>query len=514
MPRTNMPLFQDLTWSSFLASSCVFLICGFVCKIIYTLYLSPLAHIPGPKLAAIHPMFGFRLSEMPFEALQAIHSEYGPTVRVGPNEVSVMSAKAIPKIYGAEAGLQKAPLYDMFSSPGVNGPMFAMRDEAVHKPRRRLLNPAYSRSSMLVLRPWVFDQCKMLCDHMARAASSGEGVDVIKYFRMLTGDTALKMAFNIDGDMVKDVSIHTVMNYIQLEMSTPFYIRRFARRLIPYTPSWILEHLPTQFKARLFALSDVEKLSQTYLQEYIRQLKQGTADNREVMSWIIDAVNPATGEKLSLAELTAEARSLILAGSDTTAITLSYIAWLISRSPSVRSRLQTELATVMPDPTTLPGDLSTLENLPYLSACIHETMRLYPAIPGPFPRVVSERGLEVGRYALPPGTIVGVNALVSHRSQPEIWGDYPETYRPERWLDPTADISTMRKSLLTFGTGPRSCIGRNVAILQLYAMTAAFFARFDGEVISPEENMRPSGTFNLSLQAGGCLINLTKASSN
>jgi hypothetical protein len=67
------------------------------------------------------------------------------------------------------------------------------------------MNPAYSRSSVMSLRPWVFKQCEMLCDQMASASATGvHGVDVVKYFRMLAGDTSLKMAFNINGNMVKD----------------------------------------------------------------------------------------------------------------------------------------------------------------------------------------------------------------------------------------------------------------------------------------------------------------------
>ena len=137
----------------------------------------------------------------------------------------------------------------------------------------------------------------------------------------------------------------------------------------------------------------------------------------------------------------------MFAPKDTTAVTLSYAAWLIIQSPSVLSRLRAEISTVMPDPTSLPNDLSTLEALPYLTACIYETMRLFPAIPGPFPRMVPKDGLEVGGYALPAGTIVGANAYAVHRAQPEIWGDNSEIFCPERWVDPTADISAMRKAL-------------------------------------------------------------------
>ena len=77
--------------------------------------------------AALHAFFGFRMQEFPFEALHNLHKIYGPVVRTGPNEVSITSPSELHKIYGIGNSLQKAPLYEMFRSPGVQGPMFAMR---------------------------------------------------------------------------------------------------------------------------------------------------------------------------------------------------------------------------------------------------------------------------------------------------------------------------------------------------------------------------------------------------
>ena len=112
-------------------------------------------------------------------------------------------------------------------------------------------------------------------------------------------------------------SVHPVIQQIHIELGTPFYIGNFARRLLPYTPQWIINLLPSWFHTQLFALTNVEAMSRQYLTTYIKHVQGAPPDekNAEVMSWILDAKNPATGEPLSIAEMTAEARSLIVAGS-------------------------------------------------------------------------------------------------------------------------------------------------------------------------------------------------------
>lgn len=165
----------------------------------------------------------------------------------------------------------------------------------------------------------------------------------------------------------------------------------------------------------------------------------------------------------------------------------------------------------MPDHMTLPTELSTLEGLEYFTACINEALRLYPAIHGPYPREVSEGGLTVGNYHLPQGTVVASDAYVLHRAsfQANIWGEDLHAFRPERWIEGKANSATMHSALIAFGTGPRSCIGKRIAMTQLYAVLAVFVARFDAEVVSKGENMLPAGAFNLGPVGGRCVLRMT-----
>jgi cytochrome P450 len=116
------------------------------------------------------------------------------------------------------------------------------------------------------------------------------------------------------------------------------------------------------------------------------------------------------GEVLDDFDLTIEAHGLIIAGSDTTAITLSYLIWAVTSRPTLMKQLQDEVER-------LPTDFSEahVEQLPILNAVIEETFRLYGAAPGGLPRTVPPAGVELGGYFCPPGTTVTTQAYSTHR---------------------------------------------------------------------------------------------------
>jgi cytochrome P450 len=96
-----------------------------------------------------------------------------------------------------------------------------------------------------------------------------------------------------------------------------------------------------------------------------------------------------------------EATNVIVAGTDTTALTLTYLVYAVLKHDDVKNRLLEELQTCPPAPKW--GDL---EKLPYLHNVIYETFRLYPIIPGTLPRIVPVGGEKLGRYIIPAGTQV------------------------------------------------------------------------------------------------------------
>jgi cytochrome P450 len=169
----------------------------------------------------------------------------------------------------------------------------------------------------------------------------------------------------------------------------------------------------------------------------------------------------------------------MFAGSDTTAITLRAIFYHLLCNPETMKRLRQELDR---DAVFDEDGLATWSNvheLPYLSAVIKEGLRCHPAAGLSLERVVPSTGLTIGSYSIPPGTIVGCNAWVIHQSE-SVFGDHTELFRPERWLEADeAQRNGMNNMLFSFGAGTRSCIGKNISLLEMYKLVPALLHRFE-----------------------------------
>lgn len=116
------------------------------------------------------------------------------------------------------------------------------------------------------------------------------------------------------------------------------------------------------------------------------------------------------GDQLDDLDVQLEASGLIIAGSDTTAITLTYLFWAVLSRPDLQLQLQNEVAV-------LPSEFmdNDVEGLPILNAVIEETLRLYGAAPGGLPRVVPAPGAKMGDYFLPGGVTVTTQSFTLHR---------------------------------------------------------------------------------------------------
>ena len=151
-------------------------------------------------------------------------------------------------------------------------------------------------------------------------------------------------------------------------------------------------------------------------------------------------------EKVSFQEILISAQGYIVAGSDTTANSLTYLIWSVCQQSQIRDTLTKELQTLPPDFTE-----QELRQLPYLNHVIDETLRLYSAAPSSLPRVVPGGGASLAGYWHDQGTIVSTQAYSMHRD-PEIFPN-PEKFEPSRWASQT---KAMKDASMPFGRGPRS----------------------------------------------------------
>lgn len=149
---------------------------------------------------------------------------------------------------------------------------------------------------------------------------------------------------------------------------------------------------------------------------------------------------------------------MIGAGVETVAWALTTTVFRLLDSPSSLKKLRTELSEAISDPTKLP-DSSTLEQLPYLAACVKEGVRLSTGVSVRLPRVSPTKPMRYKGWVIPPRTPVSMMTLDVLRDE-QVFPD-PACFRPERWLDKpkTEDGDSLSRYFVPFGKGPRMCIG-------------------------------------------------------
>ncbi|XP_025787945.1 1,25-dihydroxyvitamin D(3) 24-hydroxylase, mitochondrial [Puma concolor] len=175
--------------------------------------------------------------------------------------------------------------------------------------------------------------------------------------------------------------------------------------------------------------------------------------------------------QLSRKELYAAVTELQLAAVETTANSLMWILYNLSRNPRVQQKLLKEIQSVLPE-NQMPR-AEDLRNMPYLKACLKESMRLTPSVP--FTTRTLDKATVLGEYALPKGTVLMLNTQVLGSNE-ENFKDSSQ-FRPERWLQEKKKINPFAH--LPFGVGKRMCIGRRLAELQLHLALCWIVRKYD-----------------------------------
>lgn len=160
---------------------------------------------------------------------------------------------------------------------------------------------------------------------------------------------------------------------------------------------------------------------------------------------------------------------------------------LLQRNLQALQRVQHEVRTLAPDPAAYSFD--QMEQLVFLEACASETMRLKPV--APFIGLQALRDTVVGDVAVPGGTHVW--GVLRHDSVGERLFQRPEAFLPERWLDEAVPplSGAAKRAAMPFGSGPRMCPGRYLALLEMKMAMAMLLSSFDIDDVATADGRPP-----------------------
>ncbi|EQL01619.1 Cytochrome P450 [Ophiocordyceps sinensis CO18] len=464
---------------------------------------APTSRVPGPwysKWTSLVLDYHF-LKGQRTVYVHALHRQYGPVVRIGPNEVDVTDLDAVRAIYGTKETFRKSDFYRRLV-PGGQQSMFSTADVDFHRRHRRLLAGPMSETSLKSVTGQVDARVRLAVDKMGQEMKSRGAVDVSKFWLFMATDVIGELTFGESFRMLElgEASLHTRPGKNEYVGDLERVNRMSAIRVT----------FPSLVRFSRIVPLPVFKRAQETGQNFARYATESLIRHRKLVEADPDLVRQTLFTKLFKAEdddtmpfdeVRDEARSYIIAGSDTTSNTLTYLTWSVCRNPRLRVALVDELQK-------LPADFTDaqLRHLGLLNHVIDETLRLYSAVPAALPRVVPPGGVELAGYRFDEGTVVCAQAYSMHRDH-DIYPN-PDAFVPSRWADPT---KAMKEAYMPFGRGPRVCIGQHLAQIELRLATARFFLAFPNAQMSSLEamsdlDMKPRMHFLLSPSGGRCLV--------
>ena len=276
----------------------------------------------------------------------------------------------------------------------------------------------------------------------------------------------------------------------ELEVVFPGLMRRLAA-LIPY---WRLFRLPRDRELER-AVGEIRKYLAARVEEARKRMEAepARADRPGNFLEAMLSARDERGEPFGADVILGNAIQMLLAGEDTTANTLAWAVHELCDAPEAVKALRAELDETLGG-ERFPASLDVANRLTFASAVANETMRLRPVAPLLFLEAIEDTRL--GDVELPAGTAVFLimrPAVLDPANFTE-----PAAFRPERWLPGRpAGEAHEAATLMPFGSGPRICPGRSLALVEMRVVLATLYASFDVERVGPRDEVREELSFTM-----------------
>ncbi|KAH7320866.1 putative flavonoid 3-hydroxylase [Stachybotrys elegans] len=461
--------------------------------VLYRLYLHPLAHFPGPKLAAatgyyetyydtlVSPggQFAFKLREL--------HQKYGPIIRINPHEIHVFDTTFIDAIYCGSSQRRRDKYPPTAHMVGTPQGCFGTISHNVHRIRRGPVATFYSKVAVDRAESLIYTNARRLGHTIERHISQDGFAEMRLATLAFSTDTLFaysfddKLAWNLlDNDKrAKDWSdtLHAVSEHIPIMRNFP-WMMTFAK----WSPPWLLQ-------AASPALARMTTLREMMNTQAVSAMASAAGKPQHEEAWteeqpklipsILSSKSLPESEKTVL-RLTEEGVESVSAGTDTISRTLTNtVYYILSSPPTVLQRLQEELVSVMPQNDSSPP-LKDLEKLTWLTAIIKEALRISALTTSRLPLICPDQTLYYEKWAIPKGTPVGLTPFYMLRD-PSIF-ERPEEFLPERWLPGNPDLDRINHYYIPFNRGSRMCLGQHLAMAEIYIALAVLFRCYKFEL--------------------------------
>ncbi|CAD6591261.1 MAG: hypothetical protein ASARMPRED_005286 [Alectoria sarmentosa] len=436
-----------------------------VSKALHLAYFHPLAKYPGPKFAAISNTahcYWFLGGRQPYKLLD-LHKKYGTVVRTAPNELSFSSSQSWKDIYAFRPGHKtfiKSEFYDGGSFADQAHSIVSERDPTEHGKMRKYLSHAFSDRSLSEQEHLI---SSVIDSYILKLGKVGHhGLDLSKTFEMIAFDIIGSLAFGETFGGSGSDKPHQWISIAVGALMQGALADTFKRFVV------LGEIVKLLIPGKLRKLIQDTHTNETFSIDLVKKRICTETDRMDFMTRILENRNP---QEVSDIQIAAHASDFVLAGSETTSTALSCITFYILQDPRIMKKLQAEIRSSF----KFYGEINAQSTAPlkYLHAVALEGLRMYPPLPFALPRVVPDGGDT---------TIVSTNPTAASLSPANF--DEPLTFRPERWIGKnTKDILDASQP---FSLGPRGCLGRNLAWVELRTILAKLHFTYDLKMLDKD----------------------------
>lgn len=344
----------------------------------------------------------------------------------------------------------------------------------------------FSMSNVRKYEPMVAKNVSKLLSRLTESNEKGEVVNLADAYRCLATDVVTSFAVPEPRKMLEVPDFGKGFNGLMRDFSRLIALQRHLLIVFPVVkaiPDWLTVRMDT---------TGASKMLVDYMQSFETQTKMvvkrnGKPPPDQAMS-VLDAIY--TSSELDqrdkvVSRIVEEAQNVVGAGTETTGATLTNLTYHLLVNPPILKILRAELSDAAHGSSTLL-EYRTLEKLPYLQACINEALRLCCPVTGRLPRVnprapTSYTSPSGKTYTFPPGTVMSMSMPDLHFNA-SIFPD-PHLFRPERWLEASPEKkASMQRFFVPFGKGSRSCLGMEVAKMELALTAGNVFHQLGGRL--------------------------------
>ncbi|KAI8311845.1 hypothetical protein COL154_011521 [Colletotrichum chrysophilum] len=424
--------------------------------------------------------------------LVELHKEKGPILRTGPNALSFSDVRAIKDIYGHGTPCIKDESYDL--TAGSHFHLADVIDKHDHARKRKVLSSAYALKNLEGWEHKVADKVerlfKQLDERCTGPLPKGQmfpapedlTVDYRKWTNFFTLDAIADIGASerlglLDRGHDRVLAQHKDGSTWEVGLRDSLYptARKQSLLLWSYENYKLIDKLSNIIPYYRKMTEASKGWDGIVLQISSNRLKRYNAGEKldDFFQALMESKN-GEPNNLEWGEIVAEINIMMNAGSVTTAIAVTNVLYQLLKNPKYLQRLREEVDSVL-DTDEVIAPYDKVKHLPYLRACLDESLRLFPPTPQGLMRKTPPEGMYIMGEWVPGNTTVSMSGVVAHRDE-TIFPD-AHKYDPDRWLGEKG--KELQPYFLAFSAGARGCIGRNISYLEQAVLLASVVHRYE-----------------------------------